>query len=317
MKNTLKIGIKETTTEVLMYSSYDDGTNRLFVGLEASIAAHPWIQIGSSAKIYATSNDWRYEIEPTTWRGDSTFTITAGDDNNAGTVYTISQVPAAVTSNIGLEHTSGNTYRLTYTAALSGTPAILEDADGNVSTSLTIADNGITFENDRVKLGDYLPLAGGTMSGEISFANGSITENSNPSFLLAMDSFSSGGAVKWSKVGNITAGKASAIAGNASAVTVTAASGITIGSNASIKIGNIVTISLSIAPFTAAASWTNKSIGTVASGNRPRNIVITMASCGSWVGLIRIATDGIITAQTVAGGAVTTSYIGITATYVV
>lgn len=74
----------------------------------------------------------------------------------------------------------------------SGTVAFLADIPTKLS-ELT----------DDVVSGNYLPLAGGTMTGALTigvnnglkFATG--TENANPQYLLTMDAFASGGAVKW------------------------------------------------------------------------------------------------------------------------
>lgn len=148
MKNTLLIGIEDTTVNVRLISSLDDGTNRLFVVLSADLSKHPFISINSGANIYATADEWSYEIEPTTWRGSSTFTITAGDDLNAGTTYTVSQVPSNVTTNVGLEHSSGNAYRLTYTVG-SG----VDTANDIVTfTSSDVADGQATAWTSVAKL---------------------------------------------------------------------------------------------------------------------------------------------------------------------
>ena len=53
----------------------------------------------------------------------------------------------------------------------------------------------------------YLPLSGGTMTGAIKFASGSLTQNTSPVYMLTMDAFADGGELKWISVANIKAGK--------------------------------------------------------------------------------------------------------------
>lgn len=281
MKNTLKIGIKETTTEVLMYSSYDDGTNRLFVGLEASIAAHPWIQIGSSAKIYATSNDWRYEIEPTTWRGDSTFTITAGDDNNAGTVYTISQVPAAVTSNIGLEHTGGNTYRLTYT----------------VGSGVDTANDIVTFTSSDVEDGQATAWTSVAKleSGE---THASMFAKISQMFKNVRYLYKTLGNTDLSAIGGGTISDIIQKLTTYASFNATAASGITINSQSCYKVGTSVVISICFIQFALPATWSVKNIASIPSAYAPKKTIVSrIVLSNGFVGILYVYNDGKISIQ--------------------
>ena len=56
---------------------------------------------------------------------------------------------------------------------------------------------------------NFLPLSGGTITGQLSFGQSSLPEFSgNPPYLLGIESYSSGGAVKWKAPSNVTVGAA-------------------------------------------------------------------------------------------------------------
>lgn len=53
----------------------------------------------------------------------------------------------------------------------------------------------------------YLKLSGGTMTGGLKFGTSAIPQETDPQYMLSMDAFASGGAVKWVSVANNKAGK--------------------------------------------------------------------------------------------------------------
>lgn len=110
-------------------------------------------------------------------RGTSRFgsSIYALNTNFGGTVYSNITIPTDKGSFVG---------NLTGTATKA-----TKDGDNNTISST------------------YLKLAGGTMTGGLKFGTSAIPQETNPLYMLSMDAFASGGAVKWVSVANIKAGK--------------------------------------------------------------------------------------------------------------
>ena len=79
---------------------------------------------------------------------------------------------------------------------------------GNLTGDVTgTADKATKDASGNTISSTYLKLAGGTMTGAIKFATGSLTQNQTPQYYLAMDAFADGGEVKWTSVANTRAGK--------------------------------------------------------------------------------------------------------------
>ena len=79
---------------------------------------------------------------------------------------------------------------------------------GNLTGDVTgTADKATKDASGNTITSTYLKLAGGTMTGAIKFATGSLTQNQTPQYYLAMDAFADGGEVKWTSVANTRAGK--------------------------------------------------------------------------------------------------------------
>lgn len=98
--------------------------------------------------------------------------------------------------------------------SLTGSNATLTLKSISGSTLNTVTVNNVAAATKATQDGDgatisstYLKLAGGTMTGAIKFATGSLTQNQTPQYYLAMDAFASGGEVKWTSVANARSGK--------------------------------------------------------------------------------------------------------------
>lgn len=74
---------------------------------------------------------------------------------------------------------------------------------GNADTATKATKDG---DNNTIS-STYLKLAGGTMTGGLKFGTSAIPQETNPTYMLSMDAFASGGAVKWVSIANIKAGK--------------------------------------------------------------------------------------------------------------
>lgn len=162
---------------------------------------------------------------------------------------------------------------------------------------------------------NYLPLAGGTMTGKTKMSNTAISDVTSPAYLLSMDAFADGGEIHYASVDDIQVSKAKAVTGQSN-VTVTASSG-SIGQNFSYKIGNVVTISVFFNGGNTPANWSTITLATIQSGSRPKNVIFNRISEGNFVGIIRIGTDGSITLQSVAGGGATITYFTVNGCYAV
>ena len=109
--------------------------------------------------------------------------------------------------------------------AATATKATQDESGNNIkasyASSISISDHTITLKNKNgVSLGTVtvpdnatdntkLPLAGGTMTGTPKFATSSISEFSgNVPFILGIEAFADGGAVKWKASSNVTVGSA-------------------------------------------------------------------------------------------------------------
>lgn len=281
MKNTLLIGIEDTTVNVRLISSLDDGTNRLFVVLSADLSKHPFISINSGANIYATAAEWSYEIEPTTWRGSTTFTITAGDDLNAGTTYTISQVPSNVTTNVGLEHSSGNAYRLTYTVG-SG----VDTANDIVTfTSSDVADGQATAWTSVAKL----------ESGE---THASMFAKISQMFKNVRYLYKTLGNTDLSAIGGGTISDIIQKLTTYASFNVTAASGVTINSQSCYKVGTSVVISICFLSFALPATWSAKNIASIPSAYAPKKTFYSrIVLSNGFVGILYVYNNGTISIQ--------------------
>lgn len=107
----------------------------------------------------------------------------------------------------------------------------------NTISSLTL-DN--IADGSTRKLANYLPLSGGTMTGNIKWTNStSLPENTSPQYFLTIDAFASGGSTKWAGLANVKAAlgindkadKVSMTAGTYSSVSVNSQGLVTGGTN--------------------------------------------------------------------------------------
>ena len=77
---------------------------------------------------------------------------------------------------------------------------IIGNLTGTASKATADADNNTISST-------YLKLSGGTMTGGLKFGSSAIPQENSPSYMLSMDAFASGGAVKWVSIANVKAGK--------------------------------------------------------------------------------------------------------------
>ncbi len=109
----------------------------------------------------------------------------------------------AVTATKATQDESGNNIKASYASSISISDhtITLKNKNGVSLGTVTVPDN--TTDNTK------LPLAGGTMTGTPKFAANSISEFSgNVPYILGIEAFADGGAVKWKASNNVTVGSA-------------------------------------------------------------------------------------------------------------
>lgn len=95
-------------------------------------------------------------------------------------------------------------------------------------------ENGLNIASNYLKTSvansTYLPLAGGTMTGQLKWNDtNALPEATSISYLLGIDAFSAGGTTKWININNITVGNATSATTATSATKLQIARDITIG----------------------------------------------------------------------------------------
>lgn len=141
----------------------------------------------------------------TTW--SDYFTIQNGVAKiGTNTVYHSGNLPAYPTVNNGaLNLQASGTTKVTFYANQSGT-SNFNIATGSTDGTISVGGTDVAVKglgSNAYTSTAYLPLAGGQMTGNITWKNSTaLPEQSSPQYFLVIDAFTDGGATKWASKAN-------------------------------------------------------------------------------------------------------------------
>lgn len=155
-------------------------------------------------RINTNSSDWNTAFKI----GQDTGTVTFTNNIKVGsnTVYHSGNLPAYPKVNNGaLNLQASGTTKVTFYANQSGT-SNFNIATGSTNGTISVGGTDVAVKglgSNAYTSTAYLPLAGGQMTGNISWKNvTALPEQSEPQYFLVIDAFADGGATKWASKAN-------------------------------------------------------------------------------------------------------------------
>lgn len=155
-------------------------------------------------RINTNSSDWNTAFKI----GQDTGTVTFTNNIKVGsnTVYHSGNLPAYPKVNNGaLNLQASGTTKVTFYANQSET-SNFNIATGSTNGTISVGGTDVAVKglgSNAYTSTAYLPLAGGQMTGNISWKNATaLPEQSEPQYFLVIDAFADGGATKWASKAN-------------------------------------------------------------------------------------------------------------------
>lgn len=200
--NTTPLNLKNGTNITV---TADGGNVTIATSAEVNQNAFSNVKVGSTT-VAADSKTDTLELV-----AGSNVTITPDATNDKITIAATDTKYTAATAAPGNIATSGAVGTSTNYARQDHTHGI-SLATGDANGQVKIAGTNVSVKglgSNAYSSTAYLPLAGGTMTGPLKFRDQTIPQFSgNPPYLLGIESFASGGDVKWQRVDSVNVGRA-------------------------------------------------------------------------------------------------------------